>query len=283
MFPLALHAQTVYRCPGPPVQYVDDITPTEAKERQCRVIENAPATVLAPPRAEAPAPPTSRHGPPERQPRSRPSVLTGSAFLVAEGGLLLTNNHVVAKCDSLTASQAGRPPQSAVVVRRDAKLDLALVKTASMNGTGVTFRAHPVRPGEQVIALGFPLRGLLATEVNVSTGTVSALAGIGNDQTRLQIQAPVQPGNSGGPLIDSTGAIVGVVVSKLDDIAVASATGAIPQNINFAVKGSVALTFLQTAGVRPAIASVGSRAVELLDVIATVREAVHLLECKRAG
>lgn len=100
-----------------------------------------------------------------------------------------------------------------------------------------------------MIVVGFPLRGLLASEANITTGTVSALAGIGNDTRFLQITAPVQPGNSGGPVLDHAGQIVGVVVGKLDALRLAKATGDIPQNINFAINGTVAKAFLDANGV----------------------------------
>ena len=90
---------------------------------------------------------------------------------------------------------------------------------------------------------------LLASEASVTTGTVSALAGIGNDMRLLQVTVPVQPGNSGGPLLDLHGRVVGVVVGKLDALQVASVTGDIPQNVNFAIKAGVARSFLQASGV----------------------------------
>jgi S1-C subfamily serine protease len=91
---------------------------------------------------------------------------------------------------------------------------------------------------------GFPLTGALASGGNVTTGNITALAGLGDDSRFLQISAPVQPGNSGGPLLDRNGSVVGIVVSKLNALGVASVTGDIPQNINFAIKASVAKAFL---------------------------------------
>ena len=85
---------------------------------------------------------------------------------------------------------------------------------------------------------------MLASGGNVVTGNVTALAGLGDDSRFLQISAPVQPGNSGGPLFDRHGNVVGVVVAKLNALKIASATGDIPQNVNFAIKASVAIAFL---------------------------------------
>jgi hypothetical protein len=102
--------------------------------------------------------------------------------------------------------------------------------------------------GAMYAAGHFPLHGLLASEANVTTGTVSALAGIGNDARFLQMTVPVQPGNSGGPLLDLEGRVVGVVVGKLDALKIASVTGDIPQNVNFAIKAEVVRSFLDATG-----------------------------------
>ncbi len=102
-----------------------------------------------------------------------------------------------------------------------------------------------MRQGEDIVVYGFPLPGVLSSGGNVSTGNVTALTGLGDDSRFLQISAPVQPGNGGGPLLDRSGNVVGVVVSKLNALSVASATGDVPQNVNFAIKASVALAFLE--------------------------------------
>lgn len=103
--------------------------------------------------------------------------------------------------------------------------------------------------GEAVTVAGFPLRGLLSSELNVTSGNVSALAGPGDDPKLLQITAPVQQGNSGGPLLDGSGNVIGVVVSKLDAVHAAALTGDIPQNVNFAIKGTLVRSFLDIHGV----------------------------------
>ncbi len=113
-----------------------------------------------------------------------------------------------------------------------------------------TFRSgRGVRPGDSIMVIGFPLKGLLAEDPSVTTGVVSALAGPGNDARLIQITAPVQPGNSGGPLLDEAGNVVGVVVSKLDALKVAAITGDIPQNVNFAIDARLAQQFLDANGV----------------------------------
>ena len=96
---------------------------------------------------------------------------------------------------------------------------------------------------------GYPLKGFLAKGLSVSTGAVNSLAGIGDDARFLQISAPVQPGNSGGPLLDKGATVIGIVVAKLDALKVAEITGDIPQNVNFAIKSVIVRAFLDIHGI----------------------------------
>ncbi len=106
------------------------------------------------------------------------------------------------------------------------------------------------RLGEAVEAFGYPLTDVLSKSGNFTLGNVSALVGIGEDSRYLQISAPVQPGNSGGPLLDQNGNLVGVVSAKLNALKLMLATnGDIPQNVNFAIKSSIVANFLETNGV----------------------------------
>ncbi len=139
-------------------------------------------------------------------------------------------------------------------------------------------KAPTVRAGDNVVVVGFPLRGLLASQTNVTTGTISATAGLRDDTRYLQITAPVQPGNSGGPLLDQSGNIVGVVVSTLDALKLAELTGDIPQNVNFAIKASVARTFLDTHNVEY-LTSTSTTKLDAADIGEQAREFTVLIEC----
>lgn len=174
---------------------------------------------------------------------------SGTAFFVSAEGHLITNHHVIDGCEELRVYYRGAYRRASIVrINRDN--DLALLR---MNGQPDVYaefqRPLGVRAGDMIVSVGFPLRGLLADEATVTNGTISALAGIGNDRRTIQISAPVQPGNSGGPLLDSSGGVVGVVVAKLDAVRVFAATGDIPQNVNFAINGELITAFLDRAGV----------------------------------
>jgi TPR repeat protein/S1-C subfamily serine protease len=173
---------------------------------------------------------------------------TGTAFAVSQDGHLLTNDHVVADCAVVRVQPPRGKAAATVIVARDPSNDLALLQAQVRLPASAFLDDRGIRAGDGVVAVGFPLHGLLASEASVTTGTVSALAGIGNDTRFLQVTVPVQPGNSGGPLLDLQGRVVGVVVGKLDALEVASLTGDIPQNVNFAIKAGVARSFLQASG-----------------------------------
>ena len=207
-------------------------------------------------------------------------VARGSGFVISHQGHVLTNHHVIEGCTTIQAIKEGRT-HLLTVVGTDTKNDLAILTLPAPFPNRASFRAgRTIRPGDGVVVVGFPLHGLLASEANVTTGTVSALAGIGNDTRFLQIAAPVQSGNSGGPLLDEGGHIVGVVVSKLNALYIAKEIGEIPQNINFAIKDTVAKSFLDSQSVAYETGT-SSNTLEFADIGAAAKKYTLLLECLR--
>jgi S1-C subfamily serine protease len=100
-----------------------------------------------------------------------------------------------------------------------------------------------------VLVFGYPLAEALSSAGNTTVGNVTALAGVRDDSRFMQISAAVQPGNSGGPALDEAGRLIGVVVSKLNALAIAMITGDIPQNVNFAIKVATLASFLEANGI----------------------------------
>ena len=175
---------------------------------------------------------------------------TGSGVVIGTQGEILTNSHVVENCENINVQFSSGGSEPATLVARDQRNDVAVIRVKTSFGSIATFRdSAPIRPGDTVVALGYPLSGLLSSNANLSVGNVSALAGLGDDSRYLQVSAPVQPGNSGGPLLDASGHLVGVVTAKLNAVRVAKFTGDIPQNVNFALKAEVVRTFLDSKGI----------------------------------
>ncbi|MEM7188700.1 MAG: serine protease [Pseudomonadota bacterium] len=188
----------------------------------------------------------SADGSAPRQQFDREPASTGTGFVVDRQGRILTNAHVIDGCRSIAVAD-GIP---ATVRRRDDNADLALVEPQGGQWPIIaTFAPSNARLNADVTVIGYPLHGLLGG-LNVTRGSVSALSGLHADELQFQITAAVQPGNSGGPVIDNSGAVLGVVQSKLDAVKLAESIGDIPQNINFAIRGDVAKKFLYKAGVR---------------------------------
>jgi len=186
---------------------------------------------------------------PDAAPKVDAAASSGSGFFVDRNGHLLTNYHVIDGCHSLRA-EIGGESRTLSVVSFDRSNDLALLKSEGVATAAATFSENrSARLGQSIIAVGYPLRGLLASGAKITAGNVSALAGVADDTRMLQITAPVQPGNSGGPVLDESGNVIGVIVAKLDALKLAQATGDIPQNVNFAIKGVIAQSFLETNGV----------------------------------
>jgi S1-C subfamily serine protease len=192
--------------------------------------------------AAPPPPPNVAQARPNQQARR---VSSGTGFVVAPDRIL-TNQHVVDGCNRIIArTPDGRWLAATPPANVDANLDLAVLTIPGIPGPILAFRTAPaMRRGEDVIAYGFPLAGLLSADPKLTRGVINALGGIRNDPNNFQISAEVQPGNSGGPLLDMQGNVVGVVVSKLDSRRVQNV-----DNVNFAVKGEAAQTFLRRAGV----------------------------------
>ncbi|OOY19588.1 hypothetical protein BMI86_13180 [Thioclava sp. DLFJ5-1] len=199
---------------------------------------------------------------------------TGTGFAVAPDGKILTNNHVAGDCRKITVD--GSP---AKLIGKDEDFDLALVQVENVTGLkSVTFAAKPASLNADVTIAGYPLAGLLSG-LNVTRGSVTSIKGLGGDGSRMQISAPVQPGNSGGPVVDAHGHVVGVVVSKLDAKLVQDAIGDIPQNVNFAIRGEIAKLFLYQNGVTPQTSDAGEQiAPEQMGKILT--SVTHFITCE---
>jgi S1-C subfamily serine protease len=176
--------------------------------------------------------------------------VNGTGFVINVNGYIVTNNHVISDCvgdihGNLTSDRL----MNLRIVSADETNDLALLQAPRAFQATAAIRGTAIHPGESVIAIGYPFHGLLTSDFTVTTGIVSSLSGVLNDTRFLQISAPVQPGNSGGPLLDSSGNVVGVVAAKINALKFAKATGDIPENINFAIKTGAMRDFLDNSAI----------------------------------
>jgi uncharacterized protein len=197
---------------------------------------------------------------------------TGSAFRVSQGRYV-TNSHVVDDCSRIQVNGTS----DAELLARDSENDLALLTTLGDHGPVASVRASHARLGEAVIVAGFPLHGMLSG-LSVTQGNVSGLSGLSGDNNVLSISAPVQVGNSGGPLLDERADVIGMVLAKLDAIRVARLTGDVPQNLNFALDASLVRSFLTENGVGYVEAKAG-RPLRPAEIAARAGAFTVLVEC----
>ncbi|MBM4362087.1 MAG: trypsin-like peptidase domain-containing protein [Deltaproteobacteria bacterium] len=182
-----------------------------------------------------------RRGAPRAGGAGERTVSQGTGFRVDAGGLILTANHVVEHWKNVSV-QCGREERTvARVVKRDAQHDLALLRTDQPGSTFLPLGYSAAAAlGEQVFTVGFPVSQVLGREPKFTEGTISALKGVQDSDDLFQVSVPIQPGNSGGPLVGKAGNVIGVITSTASVRVFFEATGALPQGVNWAVKSDLA-------------------------------------------
>jgi len=171
-------------------------------------------------------------------------IATGTAFFVTEDGYLMTNKHVVQDCDLMTLV-ATDGLHSVVLIDTDER-DLALLKASVRVDRYALFTRRQLRAGENVYAIGYPMFGDVGGIV-VTDGIVSSLYGPPDRPQYIQISAPIQPGNSGGPLFDQYGTIAGVVTAKDSGLYGDSFL----EGVGYAIRPSLVIGFMLANGVDP--------------------------------
>jgi S1-C subfamily serine protease len=170
---------------------------------------------------------------------------TGSGFLLSESGIVITNFHVVEGRDEIyVVLPATEFEGAARVVLQDRDNDIAILRLQGFNYSEhftepipyALGQAADVELGQEVFTLGYPLGSLLGRSARLSMGNVNSLFGIQDDPRVFQVSDPLQPGNSGGPLLSLRGDVVGIIVSSLNARYLYENAGIIPQNVNFAIK-----------------------------------------------
>ena len=204
---------------------------------------------------------------------NKDTSFSGSGFFISKLGYILSNNHVVSNCKKITIGENVDNQYEAQLLNVDRKNDLALLRTTTLDlassetkslikklntqklgieivplATAGLMRSDDVELGEDIVVAGFPYGDIFSKDIKVTFGNVNSTKGVGDDSSQFQIQAPVQIGNSGGPIYDKYGNIVGVVVAQLDKLKMAKTIGSLPENVNFGIKASTVKQFLNSSG-----------------------------------
>ena len=170
---------------------------------------------------------------------------SGSGFFITDDGYLVTNYHVV-KGASRFEVKSPKGNLAAQLIRTDAANDLAVLKVEGQFMALPVIASRTVKLGETVTTIGFPDTALQGFSPKLAKGEIASLAGIRDDPRYFQISVPIQPGNSGGALVDAHGNVVGVVSGTLKQEAALAVTGALAQSVNYAVKSSYLLNVLES-------------------------------------
>ena len=176
------------------------------------------------------------------------SASFGSGFAVSAVGYVITNNHVIEGCQKVVVHIKGAEIP-VIAVTYDPQNDLALLKGNFRPSTVFPLTNNRPELLQDVYVAGFPFGNKVSTSVKVTKGIISSLTGIGNNFSNIQIDAALQSGNSGGPILDDLGNVVGVAVSKLDAKYMFDNFGSIPENTNFGIKSNVVKSIMDSNGV----------------------------------
>ena len=175
-------------------------------------------------------------------------VASGTGFYVSDTGHIITNHHVIDGCKDMKVHSKGNVLET-TKISEDRRNDLALLKTTESPKHSFALSMESPFPLQDIVVAGFPFGEKVSSTLKFTQGIVSSIAGLGNDYSQIQIDAALQPGNSGGPILDEYGNVVAVAVAKLSLKKILKDFGVVPENTNFGVKASAVRNLMEGNGV----------------------------------
>jgi S1-C subfamily serine protease len=192
----------------------------------------------------SPALPPVAKAPPQSQqpPQAVESVYSGTGFLFSAKDYVITNWHVVRGTNNIKVKFLNGEKIEAEVALKDPQNDIAFLKLARQPQLPPSDLkigdSSKMRMGDKVFTIGYPAHRLMGDNPKYTEGVVNAISGLQDDPTVFQISVQIQPGNSGGPLFNSSGEVIGITQASLDPKAAVEAFGTLPQNVNYAIKST---------------------------------------------
>ena len=203
-------------------------------------------------------------------------VASGSGFYVSTQGHIITNHHVIDGCKEMKVHANGHV-LNAVQIADDRRNDLALLRTYTTPKQVFSLSTESSFPLQEIIVAGYPFGNNVSSTLKFTQGIVSSIAGLGNDYSQIQIDAALQPGNSGGPILDQYGNVVAVAVAKLSLEKILKDYGVVPENTNFGVKSSAVRNLMQGNGV--ALKSPNTEVLSKQDLSKVATDGTVFLSC----
>ena len=199
----------------------------------------------------------------------------GTCFLASGSGEVVTSHHVIAGASKIAVFFLDGTSYEAKTSKLSASTDIAILELQELKKGGLSFaETGSIKVGEEVFTIGFPTVDLLGNEPKFTDGSISSLSGIKGEASYLQISVPIQPGNSGGPLVRDNGEVLGMIAATAAVCSFYSQTGSLPQNVNWAVKSEYIKLLLEKPGRSPVVDS-------REDAIERVKSAICRVEATR--
>lgn len=209
-----------------------------------------------------------------------PATNTGTGFFISNNGYIVTNHHVISGAGKISIRDYRGNIHPAQVVSFDAANDLAVLKIEASGTSSLPIaRSNIALKGERVFTLGFPNIETQGLESKLTDGIISSLTGFQGEPNRFQISVPIQPGSSGGPLINARGQAIGVIVAKLGATASTNASALIPENVSYAIKSNYLIELISNnRGITENLSKHGSEAKSnLSDLVEKIEPSVVLV------
>lgn len=217
--------------------------------------------------------------PQKRKKVNKHYISSGSGFAISSNGIIATNYHVIENAKTITIRGVNGTFDKiykAKILVIDKNNDLALIKIDDSNFTSLgtipyIFKKDISNVGENVFALGYPLRAVMGNEIKLTNGIISSKTGFQGDVTSYQVSVPVQPGNSGGPLFDSNGNVIGIINAKL----------IIAENAAYAVKISYLMNLIELLNNPPKLPTYNSlKGKSLAEQVKLIKKFVYIIEAE---
>ena len=219
-----------------------------------------------------------RPNPEKRNNESNPIInaSSGTGFSISKQGHVITNYHVIKGCNNVNI-HSNNMVVPAKIINFDPRNDLALLKGKFIPQQILAFSNDKTNLLQDIYVAGFPFGKKISTSIKITKGIISSLTGIGNNYSNFQIDAAIQPGNSGGPILNEKGNVVGIAVAKLDLKYTQKNFGVFPENTNFGIKTSIVKSMLESENLKLALPN--EKTISKIQLGKKITDSTYYLSC----